>query len=209
MSETQDHGHLSIEELFAEYLNQLEQEPSLEFEHWLQSHAPRSVELRALHEAYVQLRSSMPGAGSPDSGSSVSESLERGHDILGELGSGAYGRVFRAVDRVLQREVALKHLGYEARITPGMRRRFLEEARVLARLDHPNIVRIHSVESEGDEIRLSLELVRGRTLQEIVEQDGPFSPEEAARVGIDLCRALAEIHAHGLDGIEGRLQSSG
>ena len=124
-------------------------------------------------------------------------SLERDYEILEKRGCGDFVRVYRARDRVLDREVALK-VFRATRLAPTARRRFLAEARTLARLYHPNVLRIHSVQSEGDEICLCLELVEGRTLQAIVEEDGPLSSEKAARVGIDLCRALAAIHEQGL-----------
>ena len=186
------------QELFAEFLERVEAEPALTFERWVQDHITHAAELRGLYDAYVRMQPHFPEGEAVRDESSVSVSLERGYEILEELGRGGYGRVYRARDRVLDREVALKVLREATRVAPTARRRFLEEARVLARLDHANIVRIHSIESEGDEIRLCLELVEGRTLQAIVEEDGPLSAEEAARVGIDLCRALAAIHAQGL-----------
>lgn len=121
-----------------------------------------------------------------------------GYEILGLLGEGAQARVYRARDRVLGREVALKELRLEDDLPPGAGARFLAEARHLARVDHPNVVRIHSVEEADGRIRIALERIEGRTLAEIVARDGPLAPDEAARVGVELCRGLAAVHAQGL-----------
>ncbi|MCI0589698.1 MAG: serine/threonine-protein kinase [Planctomycetes bacterium] len=122
--------------------------------------------------------------------------LASGFEILEEIGRGSFARVYRAVDRALGREVALKVL-HEG-LAPGVRERFLEEARRLASLDHPNIVRVHSVEEEGGRIRISLERIRGQTLDRWVRERGPLGAEEAALLGVELCRALAALHAKGL-----------
>jgi hypothetical protein len=125
-------------------------------------------------------------------------SIELGLELRGEINHGAFGTVYRAWDRGLEREVALKTLRRDAPLSAKARQRFLTEARMLARMDHPNIVRIHAVDEVGGELHIRMELVKGRTLKQIVETDGPLSPEEAARIGCDLCRALATIHAQGL-----------
>ncbi len=125
-------------------------------------------------------------------------SSEGGYEILGLLGEGAQARVYRARDRVLGREVALKELRLAGDLPPGAGARFLAEARHLARVDHPNVVRIHSVEEVDGRIRIALERIEGRTLAEVVARDGPLAPGEAARVGIELCRGLAAVHAQGL-----------
>ena len=115
-----------------------------------------------------------------------------------EIGAGSGSRVHRAVDRALGRPVALKIVRPDAIVPEAARARFLAEARALAAIDHPNVVRIHSIDEVDGQLRLSLELVDGKTLEQIVESGGPLSPEEAARLGIDLCRALSAIHARGL-----------
>ncbi|MEQ1893232.1 MAG: protein kinase [Planctomycetota bacterium] len=124
--------------------------------------------------------------------------LEIGFELLREIGRGSTGRVWRARDKALNREVALKVLHDDLRVSTPARRRFLQEARLLASVDHPNVVRIHSISEEGQHLRLSLELVLGATLDKVAREQGPFAPEEAARIGADLCRALAALHAKGL-----------
>ncbi|MBK7878241.1 MAG: protein kinase [Planctomycetes bacterium] len=114
------------------------------------------------------------------------------------LGAGASGRVHSAIDPVLERKIAVKTLAQGAFASSAQRERFLSEARKLARVEHPNVVRIHAVEELDGALRIQLELVEGRTLEEWIRDDGPLDPVEAARVGIELCRALAAIHAAGL-----------
>ncbi len=114
------------------------------------------------------------------------------------LGSGANARVHKANDPLLQRPVAVKVLPLDRFDSAAQRAQFLDEARKLASVEHPNVVRIHRVEERADAVALELELVEGRTLEAWVREDGPLGADEAARVGLDLCRALAAIHARGL-----------
>ncbi len=124
--------------------------------------------------------------------------LETGFEVLEEIARGAGGRVYRALDRALGREVALKVLDPVLSASPKSQQRFVQEARVLASLSHPNIVRIHSVDEHDGRIRLSLELISGTTLEQLVKNGGRLAPEEAGRIGADLCRALAALHARSL-----------
>ncbi|HTM00342.1 MAG TPA: serine/threonine-protein kinase [Candidatus Omnitrophota bacterium] len=117
--------------------------------------------------------------------------------VLEQIGAGSFGQVFRAFDRSLQRDVALKVLRDPPRSAAGVPE-FLEEARRLARVRHPGVLTVYGVSVQKGRAGIWTELVRGRTLEEILESDGPFAPEEAARIGIELCSALSAIHAAGL-----------
>ncbi len=114
--------------------------------------------------------------------------------ILGELGNGSFGRVFRALDPHLQREVALKVL----RSADDPAAHLVAEARLLARIRHPNVVTVYGADVVDREVGLWMELVRGRTLASIVAAHGPFGAGEAAVIGATLCRALAAVHQAGL-----------
>ncbi|HEX6882459.1 MAG TPA: protein kinase [Planctomycetota bacterium] len=117
------------------------------------------------------------------------------YELLGEIGAGAFGHVYRARHRELRREVALKvHRG----VPESCRERFLAEARALARVSHQGVVTIHDVHGSGDALVLEMELVEGENFHQLVERSGPLAPREAALVGLELCRALAAIHRAGL-----------
>jgi hypothetical protein len=74
----------------------------------------------------------------------------------------------------------------------------LREGRMLARVRHPNVVTVFGATKAGNEVGLWMELVRGRSLAEVVRKDGPFGAEEASVIGLSVCRALAAVHAAGL-----------
>ena len=114
--------------------------------------------------------------------------------LLERLGGGAFGEVYRAWDAQLERDVALKVLRGDA---PDASR-LLNEARLLARIHHPHVVTVHGVDTQEGRAGLWMELVDGVSLEQVLASQGPFSAREAALVGIDLCGALAALHAKGL-----------
>lgn len=118
--------------------------------------------------------------------------------ILEKLDTGGFADVYRAHDPTLQREVALK-LRHPGKTGNGSRSRdFLDEARRLARVRHPNVVVVHGADKHDGMVGLWTDLLEGKTLERCLTQQGPFSAHEAALVGIDLCGALAAVHAAGL-----------
>ncbi len=122
-----------------------------------------------------------------------------GHlQLIERIGRGTFGEVYRAWDPRLDREVALKLL--QAPRSTGDRpdSPIIPEGRLLARVRHNNIVTIHGAEQIGDQIGLWMELVRGRTLEQQLNQGSVFSAADAARIGGDLCSAVSAVHAAGL-----------
>jgi hypothetical protein len=116
---------------------------------------------------------------------------------LRRLGSGSYGDVFECWDSVLQRRVALKLLrGSSDR--PEDLEGLYKEGRALAAVNHANVVRVFGVELRDDHLGLAMEFIEGRTLRQLVQQDGPLGHLEAALIGIDLCSALARVHGAGI-----------
>lgn len=109
------------------------------------------------------------------------------YEILGPLGVGGMGEVYRAKDTRLEREVAIKVLPEELADDGDRMRRFEREAKTLASLNHPNIAGIHGVDEVGDICFLALELVPGEDLVTRLAR-GPLPVDEA----IDVCRQIAE-----------------
>src|SRR3954471_3529536 len=118
--------------------------------------------------------------------------------LLERLGGGTSGDVYRAWDRHLERDVALKLLRADESTDDLHASRIAREGRLLARLRHANVITVHGVDAHDGRVGLWMELVRGVTLEQQITARGLLSAREAAAVGIDLCRALAAIHAAGL-----------
>ena len=117
--------------------------------------------------------------------------------ITGKLGEGGMGEVYRAEDTSLDREVALKVLPAELASDPERLARFEREAKTLAALDHPNIVTIYTVE-EAEGVRfLTMQLVDGRQLSELIPRGG-MSVERLFELAIPLAEALAAAHEKGV-----------
>nr|WP_257040787.1 serine/threonine protein kinase [Streptomyces sp. TLI_55] len=121
--------------------------------------------------------------------------------LVESIGQGGMGRVWRAADEMLDRQVAVKEMridGLDAEDARTRRERTLREARATARIDHPNVVRIYDVVDEGECLWIVMELVAGRSLERMMAEDGPLGPREAARIGIGLVTALRQVHARGV-----------
>ncbi|NUK97249.1 serine/threonine protein kinase, partial [Streptomyces lunaelactis] len=102
---------------------------------------------------------------------------------------------------MLDRPVAVKEMRMDdtdAEDTRIRRERTLREARATARIDHPNVVRVYDVVEESDRLWIVMELVASRSLEQLLVQDGPLPPGEAARIGMGLVAALREVHAVGV-----------
>ena len=116
-------------------------------------------------------------------------------DLLEEIGAGGFGRVYRARDPTLAREVALKVIAVR---TPEQASAVLREGRLLARVRHRNVVTVHAARLLGDQVGLTMELVRGENLSDLVRRSGPMGAEEATVIGLSVCQALAAVHGAGL-----------
>src|SRR5206468_3361053 len=113
-------------------------------------------------------------------------------------GLGGMGVVYEALDRSLGRRVAIKKMRDEIRVDPRERERFLKEARTVAALHHPDIVDIHAVIDEGDDVYLVFEYVEGETLYQLLDRKGRLSLEEAASLVDQVGQALAYAHQRGV-----------
>jgi serine/threonine-protein kinase len=117
--------------------------------------------------------------------------------VQSELGRGGMGVVFAGWDTELRRPVAIKRTLGTARRSPEEIDRFLFEARAIAALEHPNIVRIYDIAADADPPWFTMELVEGRTLRARI-QEAPLPREEALRIGVQVARALEHAHRHGI-----------
>ncbi len=113
--------------------------------------------------------------------------------ILGRIGRGSFGNVYRAHDTKLQCDIALK-LMRDQGDSPANVSRVLKEARLLARVRHPNVVTVYGADQIEGRVGLWMELVRGTTLEDLLQRQGTFGAREASVVGLDMCRAVAAVH---------------
>ncbi len=120
-----------------------------------------------------------------------------GYEIMGELGRGGMGIVFKARGRRLNRLVAIKTVSEATFTAPAQLRRFLAEAEVIARLKHPNIIPIYAVGEENGRPYFSLELAEGGNLAERLGK-GPITARQAAEMIEMLARAVSAAHAAGI-----------
>jgi serine/threonine-protein kinase len=117
--------------------------------------------------------------------------------ILGKIGAGGMGEVWRARDERLERDVALKILPPSSFDDPAARARLLREARLASRLNHPHICTIHEVGEADGQAYIAMELVDGQALSARLE-DGPLRPDELQRYSLQLTDAVAYAHEQGL-----------
>ncbi|WP_329158661.1 serine/threonine protein kinase [Streptomyces anulatus] len=135
----------------------------------------------------------------PDS--AVNRLIGGRYRLLARLGHGGMGTVWRAHDEVVDREVAVKeprvpeHLG--EREHSMVHQRMQREARAAARIDHPSVVTVHDVAVEDGKPWIVMELVRGPSLGDRL-QEGTLDPREAARIGLAVLDALMAAHAIGI-----------
>jgi hypothetical protein len=120
-----------------------------------------------------------------------------GYEVLGYLGRGGWGVVFRARDVRLGREVALKLLTPAGVYHPEIRERFTREGRALARLDHPNVIPIHDAGEAGSLPYFAMKYVPGGALSAKIEQFGR-DPYRAVRLMTKVARAVQYLHDQGI-----------
>lgn len=119
----------------------------------------------------------------------------RDFELMGALGQGGMGEVYEAMDRLLERKVAVKRMRPEIAGDPRERRRFLKEARTVAALKHPHIVEIYSVIERAHELFLVFELVKGETLSGLLARRGRLPLPETAALAAQMAAALDYAHS--------------
>jgi hypothetical protein len=122
--------------------------------------------------------------------------------LISPLGQGGMGRVWKARDEVLHRDVAIKELVPPPSLTPEerreMRERSLREARAIARLNNINVVRIFDVLRTDGDPWIVMEYVPSKSLQDTIAEDGPVSPAKAVEIGLGVLGALKAAHKAGI-----------
>jgi eukaryotic-like serine/threonine-protein kinase len=119
-------------------------------------------------------------------------------EVLEPIGCGAFGRVYRAWDRRLDRQVALKLLDEAASSRRDVSGEVIREGRLLARIRHPNVATIYGADRIDGTTGLWMEFVDGPTLLDIVASQGPLAAEAVQSLGMDLTSALQAVHEAGL-----------
>ncbi|GAA2861193.1 hypothetical protein GCM10010517_19830 [Streptosporangium fragile] len=124
------------------------------------------------------------------------------YELIAPLGRGTMGTVWRAHDRSLGREVAIKEIRQEPGLTEGqraeLRERMIREGRTAARISHPSVATVHDAIVEDGSPWIIMELVQARSLEQVIEEEGPLPPRLVAEIGVDLLGALRAAHAQGV-----------
>ncbi|HEX5004276.1 MAG TPA: protein kinase, partial [Gemmatimonadales bacterium] len=120
----------------------------------------------------------------------IKDTLAAEYEIIEELGRGGMAIVFRAREKALDREVAIKVLPFSLAFDAEFVERFQREARTAAQLEHPNIIPIYRVGRTGQVIFFVMKLVRGGSLGAVLSGGGRLSPTEIRRILVESGRAL-------------------
>jgi serine/threonine-protein kinase len=120
------------------------------------------------------------------------------YEVSGVVGAGGMGVVLKAIDRSLDRTVAIKVLAPHLAASGAARKRFAREAKAAAAVLHPNVIAIHSVSNDEELPYLVMPYLRGASLQKRLDCEGPISLQEVLRIGSQISAGLAAAHAQGL-----------
>jgi eukaryotic-like serine/threonine-protein kinase len=118
--------------------------------------------------------------------------------IVEKIDEGAFGGVYRAHDDRLATDVALKLMWTDPAAGAMNTAHVLKEARLLAKVRHPNVVKVLGADETQQRVGLWMEFIKGRTLEDLLRTHGLFGAREAALIGTDVCRAVAAVHNAGL-----------
>ena len=131
-------------------------------------------------------------------GRQVQDLLGERYEVLGLLGVGGFASVYKVRNRNLERFEALKVLNETRAATAGFMERFIQEARIVASLEHPSIIRVHDFGSAGDLLWYTMSFVDGPSLALKLERHGRLHEEEVARLAVPLLDALDYAHGRGV-----------
>jgi serine/threonine-protein kinase len=129
----------------------------------------------------------------------IGRELDGRYKVDARLGAGGMGTVFKATQTAVGRSVAIKVLPRDLARDVNAVKRFMQEARAASALDHPNTVTIHDFGQLDDgNLFLVMELIDGRTLAQVVHDEGALLPERAVRICAQILNALEEAHEQGI-----------
>lgn len=120
------------------------------------------------------------------------------YEIIGELGKGGMGRVYRAFDKKIEEEVALKILKPEIATDDTTIERFRNELKYARKISHKNVCRMYDLNEEDGIHYIIMEYVRGDNLKSLIKKEGSIRAEEAIRIAKQVCNGLAEAHLLGI-----------
>lgn len=149
-------------------------------------------------EAEILENSSSQAAPSPEPYQHTRPSQIGEYQILNDIGRGGMGKVFLGHDEQLQREVAIKVMHSHRAHNQAARKRFLNESRATAAIDHPHVVTIHQVGEHDGVPFIVMQRLEGCTLQEYCTESGSLSVSEVLRIGREVALGLEAAHSHGL-----------
>ncbi|GAA2209849.1 hypothetical protein GCM10009850_053080 [Nonomuraea monospora] len=128
--------------------------------------------------------------------------LAERYELITPLGRGTMGTVWRARDRALGREVAVKEIRQDSGLTEEqrteLRERMVREGRIASRINHPSVASIHDVLIQDNSPWIIMELIEARSLEQVIEEEGPLPPRLVAEIGVDLLGALRAAHVQGI-----------
>ena len=194
----------AADELFAGYLDALERGESVDFEDLVADNPESADELRALEAAWTAVVAELERDQSvaPDPRPQESASENR-YDLVGELGQGGMGVVYEVFDRELGRNLAMKVLRGPSPRTSVRCRRFVNEARITGRLQHPGIVPVHELGTDDSgRAYFTLAKVAGLTFSEVIDRvhggDPDWTLARAVSHLLRACEAVAFAHSRGV-----------
>ncbi len=120
------------------------------------------------------------------------------YEILGQLGRGGMGAVYKGRDTIIGRDVAIKIIHEQALNTPGIKKRFYREAQSGGRLSHENITIVYDIREEDGKPFIVMEYLEGRDLSQILEAGTPLSNKDKLNIATQICRGLQFAHEQGV-----------
>lgn len=128
----------------------------------------------------------------------VGQIIDSRYEVIEHIADGGMGSVYVALDRRLDREVALKIMRPNLADNDTFAQHFQQEAKSAARLSHPHVVGVNDQGHDGDLVFLTMELVRGHTLRQLIHDRAPLSMEKALKLWSPIVEALAHAHEQGI-----------